>query len=234
MGKKSPDASKGEPSLELPSFGLRGRGRKKKSTEPAAAVPPQEPADDEPTTALLVEETPIPDTSEEAPTEPIEPIAGGGGATPRAKRGGFSFPSMPSMPSMPPIPGLVAAIVTGLVVGAFGTGLTYLAMTGCEAIRGASTCGRAGFFPLVAILILMSLLGGVMLKFAKVSDPGSTSFLAVALLGVIALLALTDVIFSVWMFLIVPILCAPAYALSHWVTTRFVEEPDRPESHDLR
>jgi len=228
MGKKSPDASKGEPSLELPSFGLRGRGRKKKSTEPAAAVPPQEPADDEPTTALLVEETPTPDTSEEAPTEPT---AGGGGATRRAKRGGFSFPSMPSMPA---IPGLVAAIVTGLVVGAFGTGLTYLAMTGCEAIRGASTCGRAGFFPLVAILILMTLLGGVMLKFAKVSDPGSTSFLAVALLGVIALLALTDVIFSVWMFLLVPILCAPAYALSHWVTTRFVEEPERPESHDLR
>ena len=51
----------------------------------------------------------------------------------------------------------------------------------------------------------------------------------------IALLTLTDVIFSGWMFLLVPILCAPSYALSHWVTTRFVEEPDRPEGHhDLR
>ena len=69
----------------------------------------------------------------------------------------------------------------------------------------------------MTILILMILLGAMMLKVAKVSDPGSTSFLAVGLLGVIALLTLTDVIFSGWMFLLVPIICGTSYALSHWV-----------------
>lgn len=224
MGQKSPDASKGEPSLELPHFGLRGRGRgrKKKSTEQADVAPRQEPVDDEPTATLLVEETHTQDTVEEAPAGQALGFDGDGGPAPRAKRDRFSFPQLP---------GPVAAIVTGLVVGAFGTGLTYLTMAGCEGIRGASTCGKSGFFPLVAILALMILLGTLMLKFAKVSDPGSTSFLAVALLGVIALLTLTEVIFSGWMFVLVPILCAAAYALAHWVTTRFVDEPDSPEGH---
>jgi hypothetical protein len=189
MGQKPPDASKDEPTLELPHFGRRGRIRK--PAEQAGTEPPHEPATDE------------------ASAEPVEAHG--------AKGKGFSFPA---------VPGVVAAIVSGVVVGAFGTAMTYLAIAGCDAIRGASTCGRAGIFPLVAILILMVLLGAVMLRAAQVSNPGSTSFLAVGLLGVIALLLLTDIFFSGWIFLIVPILCAASYALSHWVATRFVEEPD--------
>ena len=164
MGQKPPDASKGEPSLELPHFGLRGRGRKKKSTEQADAAPRKEPEDSEPTAPLLVEETQTRNATEEAPDGPITRVEGDGGAARRVKRDGFSFPA---------IPGLVAAIVTGLVVGAFGTGMTYLAMAGCEEIRGASTCGGSGLFLLVAILILMILLGAVMLKVAQVSDPAA-------------------------------------------------------------
>lgn len=225
MGKKPPDASKGEPSLELPSFGLRRRGRNKKSSERASAAVHEEPSVSEPTTPLLVQETQTQNPAEGAPAEPVVGVAGGRSA---ARRLGHDF-------SLPAIPGVVAVIVTGLVVGAFGAGATYLTMAGCEQVRGASTCGGSGLFLLVAILILMILLGAVMLKVAKVSDPGSTSFLAVGVLGVIALLTLTDVIFSGWMFLLVPIICGTSYALSHWVTTRAVDEPDRPEGdHDLR
>jgi hypothetical protein len=125
----------------------------------------------------------------------------------------------------PKVPGRVAAAVTGLVVGAAGGVATYGAMEGCEAVRGVSTCGGApGFFILVAILALMVLLGSVLLKAFRVSDTGSTSFLAVGVVAVVAMLVLLDVIFTPAMFVVIPVLSALAFLLAHWVTTRFDEE----------
>jgi len=139
--------------------------------------------------------------------------------------------------AFPTIPGRVAAVITGLVVGATGAVLTYLAMRGCEAVQGTSSCGRPGFFLLIAVLALMVLLGAVLLKAWQVTDPGSTSFLAVGVVSVVVLAILIDVIFSGWMFLIVPLVSALAYALSHWVTTRFTEpasgNPTRQEARDV-
>jgi hypothetical protein len=115
--------------------------------------------------------------------------------------------------------------VTGLVVGVAGGAATYAAMAGCEAVRGVSTCGGApGFFILVAIVVLMILLGTLLLKAFKVGDPGSTSFLAVGVVTVVAMLTLLDVILSPWMFVVIPVLSAAAYLLAHWVTTRFESE----------
>ncbi|HSE55799.1 MAG TPA: hypothetical protein VLB03_08695, partial [Nocardioidaceae bacterium] len=130
-----------------------------------------------------------------------------------------------SGPSMPSVPGRIAAGLTGLLVGAAGGAATYGAMAGCEAVRGVSTCGGApGFFILVAILVLMVLLGAAILKTFGVSDPGSTSFLAVGIVAVVVMLTLLDVIFSPWMFAVVPLLSAASYLLAHWVTTRFDDE----------
>ncbi len=127
--------------------------------------------------------------------------------------------------SAPRVPGGVAAAVTGALVGAAGGGATYGAMTGCEIVRGVSTCGGApGFFILVAIFALMVLLGGGILRLLRVEAPGSTSFLAVGLVAVVVMLALLDVIFSAWMFVVIPLLSALAYVLAHWVTTRFDDE----------
>lgn len=127
--------------------------------------------------------------------------------------------------SAPRVSGRVAAALTGLVVGAAGGAATYGAMEGCEAVRGVSTCGGApGFFILVAILALMVLLGSLLLKAFRVSDTGSTSFLAVGVVAVVAMLVLLDVIFSPAMFVVIPVLSALAFLLAHWVTTRFDEE----------
>ncbi len=99
--------------------------------------------------------------------------------------------------SLPTIPARLAVVVTGLLVGAAGGAATFGAMAGCEAVRGVSTCGGApGFFILLAIVVLMILLGGMLLKAFKVSDPGSTSFLAVGVVTVVTMLALLDVIYS--------------------------------------
>ena len=208
MGQKPNDdgGSGKEPSLELPSLKLPVLGRKKRSKkQEPMREPAQEPAtpEPEPATRVLVEDTAAPTTE--------------------SQRKGVGFPG---------IPGQVAAVLTGLVVGAFGTLLTYLAMGGCEWVRGTSTCGDAGFFLLVAILALMILLGTLLLKVCQVSDPGGTSFLAVGVVTVVVLLLLVDVLFSGWMFLVVPVIAAASYLLSRWVTTRFVDAADghRPGS----
>jgi len=71
----------------------------------------------------------------------------------------------------------------------------------------------------------MILLGSALLRALGVPGSGSTSFLAVGILAVISMLALLDVIFSAWMFLVIPVLAAVAYLVAHWVTTRFEDEP---------
>jgi hypothetical protein len=124
------------------------------------------------------------------------------------------------------IGGMVAAVLTGAVIGLAIVGLTWGSQRTCEAARGTSSCGAAGFWLLVAIMIAMVLLGAALLRAWRVPDPGSTSFLAIGLLAVLALLFLVDALFSRWMVLVIPLLTVGSYALAHWVTSTFVE-PER-------
>ncbi|MCY7396762.1 MAG: hypothetical protein LH468_11565 [Nocardioides sp.] len=120
--------------------------------------------------------------------------------------------------------GRVAAVVTGLVVGLVLVLATALALRLCELVRGTSSCGSAGFFLLVAILLLGVLVGSAVLRVARVPDPGSTSVLAVGLTSVIALLFLVDQLFAWWMVIVIPLVSAGTFALSHWVTTTFSDD----------
>jgi hypothetical protein len=202
---ESPDTSK----LELPSLKLPRRRRTRK----AAAVTEPEPAQDP---APKAELEPEPEPEREA-----QP-----GAEPKASR-------PPS--SLPTLPGWIAALVTGLVVGVFGTLLTYVSLHGCDALKGTESCGGTGLFLLVIILVLMVLLGGVVLAVFKLPEPRSTSFLAVGVLAVVVLLTLVEQLFSAWMFLVVPVIGAASYVLSHWVTTTFIEpRPEKGPEHDVR
>lgn len=138
---------------------------------------------------------------------------------------GFSLPGMPPMR---------AALITGALVGLLSVGAVYLGLRGCEAIQGTSSCGGPGLFLLIAIMIALIFVGGFLLRAWHVSDPMSTSFLAVGLLAVVALLFLTDVIFSPWMLLVIPIVGVGTFALSHWVTVAFIEPAENDtELHDV-
>jgi hypothetical protein len=121
---------------------------------------------------------------------------------------------------------MAAAVLTGALIGLATVGLTWGSQRTCEAARGTSTCGAAGFWLLVAILIGMVLLGAAILRLWRVPDPGSTSFLAVGLLAVVALLFLVDALFSWWMVIVIPLLTVATYALAYWVTSTFAE-PER-------
>lgn len=238
MGQTPGDEQKQEPSLQLPSLSLPGFGRRRKAAkrgeEPSTpeSEPLDEPLDeprDEPTAEIYpAEASDSPSRSNGDATHLIEHELPGRDPEPSAT------PATPA-PSRrkegkerraPRVPGRLAAGITGLLVGAAGGAATYGALEGCEAVRGVSTCGGApGFFILVAILALMVLLGSLILKAFRVGASGSTSFLAVGVVTVIAMLVLLDVIFSVWMFVVIPVLSALAFVLAHWVTTRFDEEP---------
>ena len=123
--------------------------------------------------------------------------------------------------------GYPASAVTGLLVGGLLVALTTGALRACEGIRGTSTCGGPGLLILVMILVALVLVGQVLLRLFDVPDPGSTSFLAVGLIAVVALLFLIDVILDWQMIIVIPLVGAATFLLSHWVTTTFVEPGDR-------
>ena len=233
------DHEKDGPSLELPSLGF---WRKRRATAPAAqdeqpaareespaeevrpAPPPEPPriVDDPPRARpLYADEVEV---SAEAPTQAVQPVPTN---EVRPIPGPVPLEDVP--PSrrrrrMPPsIGGMAAAIITGLLVGVITVGLTWGALRLCELVKGTSSCGNPGFLLLVAIMVAMTLLGSLLLRVWGVPDPGSTSFLAVGLLAVLTLLFLVDVLFNWWMIIVVPLFAVLSFAVSHWVTTAFVE-----------
>ena len=123
----------------------------------------------------------------------------------------------------PVLTGYPASALTGLLVGLLMVGMTVGSLRACEAIRGTSTCGGPGLLLLVIILVLLVMIGQVLLKLLRVPDPGSTSFLAVGLIAVVALLFLIDVILDWQMVIVIPLVGMVSFLLSHWVTTAFVE-----------
>ncbi|MFC4783272.1 hypothetical protein ACT8ZV_02270 [Nocardioides sp. MAHUQ-72] len=234
------------PSLELPSLGFGRRKRKEPRDAEGSGEPPIEvpvarmppPAVSEPapdpvpasaeTRPLFTDEVAPAPLAPPAPTSTPEPVASsapGPAAEPERKAPARARRARRT-PSLPAIGGMLAAMVTGAVIGMAVVGLTWGSQRTCEAARGTSSCGAAGFWLLVAIMVAMVFLGSVLLRAWRVPDPGSTSFLAVGLLAVLALLFLVDVIFSGWMVVVVPVLTVASFALAHRVTTAF-DEPGR-------
>mgnify|MGYP000654523396 CR=1 FL=1 len=126
---------------------------------------------------------------------------------------------------MPPMSGRLASTVTGLLVGLLVVVLTAGSLQACEAARGVATCGGGpGFALLVTVMATMVLLGGLMLRLAKVPDPTSTAFLAVGLLCVFALLFLVESLDSLWMIVVIPVVSVATFVLSHWVTTSVIDQ----------
>ncbi len=198
------EPEKEQPSLELPKLGLRRR-RQRPPTEapPAEETVVHEPAVEE-TGPLLVEEPePAPSPAPKPRREPRPPRV-------RTERG----------PG-----GVLAAAVTGVVVGLGICGLTWASLRSCEGVQGTSSCGDAGYPLLGLMLAVMVVVGWLLLRLLRVADPATTSFLAVGLAMVVALLVLVDHLMDRAMVVVIPLLCAATYAAAHWVTSTFVEAP---------
>lgn len=233
------DRDPGAPSLEPPSLFRR---RRRAKVEPA-----QEPvADEQPTEVLASEPAPDPiprpvPTPEPTPTpvpipDPVpDPVPQPPPAEPaplfadEAEPGATRTLTLSRTPAeagvlrVPVLTGLAAALATGLAVGLLLVAMTAAGQRGCEAAQGTSSCGGAGYPLILAILIVAVLAGGALLSWAGVPDPRSTSFLAVGLLAVIALLFLVESLDSWWMIAVIPVVSTATYAASHWVTTAVID-----------
>ncbi|MFP5253913.1 MAG: hypothetical protein ACLGH4_08970, partial [Actinomycetes bacterium] len=180
-------------------------------TEPEPAAAPDEPASEP-------ESGSVSDVPEPAP-------APGGRRVARPRSTGH--------PRWRPSAG-AATLLAGGLVGLAGTGLTWLALQGCEALRGTDSCGGPGLLVLVAILTLMVVVGALVLKALDVTEPKATSFLGVGLMTVIVLVTLMESLFSAWIFLAVPVLTALSYLAAQWVSTRFVDIEEPSPGVDIR
>jgi hypothetical protein len=132
-------------------------------------------------------------------------------------------PTPPQEPRAPWLSGRPAAVLAGLLVGALVVGATAASLRLCTEIKGTSSCGNPGFFLLLAILVVAVLVGSALLKVAHVPEPTSTSFLAVGLMSVFALLFLVGQLFAWWMIIVIPLVSVVTFLVSHWVTTTYIE-----------
>lgn len=243
------DKDQDGPSLEMPSLGFGRRKKGKKATvEAPVETPTAESTPAEESTAVMepVAATPRAPTPARAapapapaPERPLFADEAPSSVEPAVKTEPVATPEPESQPiggerkapkekrefTLPDIGGVPASMITGLLVGAIMVGLTWAGFRLCEVVQGTQACGNPGFLLLVAIVVAMVWLGSVLLKAWGIPDPGSTSFLGVGLLAVLALLFLVDVLFSWWMIIVIPVIAMLTYALSHWVTTAFVEPP---------
>ncbi|MGB0100308.1 MAG: hypothetical protein WBP61_08510, partial [Nocardioides sp.] len=119
--------------------------------------------------------------------------------------------------------GMLAVALAGLVVGLGLVGLTWASLRSCEGVQGTSSCGGAGYPLLGLILVAMIVVGSLLLRFLRVADPTSTSFLGVGLAAVVALLILVDRLLDREMIVVIPLVCAGTFALAHWVTRTLIE-----------
>jgi hypothetical protein len=225
MAEEQEDASSG-PSLEPP----RLFGRKKKPATPVEAPAPEPPP--QPVAAPTPEPAPQPapepapepvaqPAPEPQPTVVLPPTPAPVAEAPVAPEA----PEVPAGPAEPWASGRTAALVAGLVAGALIVAATAASLRACTAIRGTATCGGgAGFGLLVVILLVAVLVGSAVLRSAQVPGPGSTSFLAVGLVSVVALLFLVGHLLAWWMVIVIPVLSVLAYLGSHWVTTTYVDD----------
>ena len=126
----------------------------------------------------------------------------------------------------PRLPYPVAAAAVGLLVAVLARVLIFGGEQACDAIRGTTSCGTAGGFMLLAIIALMIYAGTRLLRLLAVPEPGITSLLGVALLAVVVLAVLVDVIFSSWMWIVLPLVAAALYAFAAWAATRLAEMGD--------
>jgi hypothetical protein len=167
---------------------------------------------DEPETTLETASEPAPPTASAAPADDLAPAS----AEPARVRRPLPTVSLAGLP---------AAAVTGVVVGALGVLLVWLAGVGCEAVRGTSSCGGGpGLLVLVVVLGVLAWAGSLLLRVLAVPHAGSTSVLAVGVLAVLVMVFLLGSLEAWWTAFAVPVASVAAYCVAWWVTTAVVGE----------
>lgn len=114
----------------------------------------------------------------------------------------------------------VAAVIAGTAAGVVLSGLTWAAETASD----PGDSNRLNAVILVAIFVLSVVVGAIILRLLDVPSPGTIAFLGTALVAVIGVVAFSshfdDAVGAVGGV----VLSAVAYAISRWVTDRYIDE----------
>jgi hypothetical protein len=117
-----------------------------------------------------------------------------------------------------PLPIPLAAAASGLLVGSVSAGLVWLGMAGCDVWRDSPSCGGGLGVGLLTAAVAMSwIVGRLLLGFADVPDALMVSFLGIAVALIVVMAFLIDETFSVWMWLVMPLLTAATFVASAWL-----------------
>ena len=218
MADKDPEGD--GPSLELPPFGF-GRTRRRERHErhrPAETSGPEVEAESRPEPASVAPRDPrvLPATRAVDPgDEPAHKPDDEPDDEPARARREVRLPTLPALP---------AVLLVGAMVGVAAVLMIYGSLRLCDAATGTASCGGGpGLLMLLAILIALTYLGGWLLRGFGISDAGSTSFLAVGLVAVVAMLFLVDSLDEWSGAVLVPVVTVLAYALSWRVTATLVD-----------
>lgn len=227
-GEPRKDAGRDEPSLELPSLGWRRR-RRRNPADPVAPEPLAEPIEP-PTEPIHVAESPTEPTEPTEVAQPADAPTARLPAAPGPVAGPEPVVEAEPEPRVRPVRGtggMAVVVLTGLVVGLGIVGLTWASLRLCETVQGTSSCGDTGYVLLIGILAVMIIVGALLLRLTRVPEPGSTSFLAVGLTAVLALVFLVDSLMDRPMVVLIPVLTAGMFAVAHWVTRTFASPDQR-------
>ncbi len=119
--------------------------------------------------------------------------------------------------ALPDVPLWVAATATGIMAGLGAVLLVGLGLLGCEAVRGAPSCGGSGYPLLLLIMVLVGLGAAALLRLVGADSPGTVSFLGVCLMVVVVLALLVESAFSTWMWAVMPLVGAGCFVTSAYL-----------------
>lgn len=236
--EQDPTPSLAPPSLSPPR--LFGRRRPTSGGDPATGVDRSEPGDtqvvpDVDDAAGFTDAGTDPYTA--AATDDATDDAQDAPASPAQKPSGSRLPRLPRIPriAVPAVLGTggtglprhVGAPAAGLLTGIVLLGFIWVGLRGCDAVGNTQTCSPgAGLTVLVVIFALTVVVGRLLLGLLKVREPVMTSFLAVGLTSLVAVLGPEWLIDSAATVVLVPLLCAAAFAAASWVATLEVDLDD--------
>ena len=146
-----------------------------------------------------------PESRPQPPAEPLRPGEGAVGAPSRATRTGKATAAA-TVETAPRINPRLAALVTGLIVGAVGVVIRRRQPRPCEAVRPESAAGGAPTVRPCSRSSRSRSVGAALLKDLAALGPDQHQLPRVGLVAVMALLFFLRSLESVWMLVVIPVL----------------------------
>ncbi|ROR89289.1 hypothetical protein [Nocardioides aurantiacus] len=181
---------------------------------PRASRGPEMTYDDD-ATSVLTATPPV--------TEDLDRDRSGGSDGDTTEEGRRRRPSL----RVPQVASRLAAAVAGAVTALAGVGLAWLALQGCDVVRGVSSCGGGpGLLALLLVLVAEVLLGAALLRVLGVVQPAGTALVGVGLVVVAAMFFPATAVTSAAAAVVLPVATAITFVLAHFAATAVVDLGD--------